>query len=177
MCILLTVDYDCWLIHTQDRPTLSSDRAPSHGQDSNCQTVNKYLVLSPRRGSTPRQTEWLTVSRNVTLTWLWDLSTCCNYSVHCFISAVKHMILHTYTLLLFIFITSSFKAHCTTWLNILKRISWQRVYVSVPYVCSYSQWLFPYAVTTDCFLLRAMLCFLTSEKDWIFKYYLIKFYV
>jgi hypothetical protein len=29
---------------------------------------NKYLVMSPRRGSTPRQTDWLTVSRKVTLT-------------------------------------------------------------------------------------------------------------
>jgi hypothetical protein len=28
----------------------------------------KYLVMSPRRGSTPRQTDWLTVSRKVTLT-------------------------------------------------------------------------------------------------------------
>jgi hypothetical protein len=31
---------------------------------------NKYLVMSPRWGSTPRLTDWLTVSRNVTLTWL-----------------------------------------------------------------------------------------------------------
>jgi hypothetical protein len=30
--------------------------------------ANKYLVMSPRRGSTPRQTDWLTVSRKVTLT-------------------------------------------------------------------------------------------------------------
>jgi hypothetical protein len=29
---------------------------------------NKYLVMSPRWGSTPRLTDWLTVSRNVTLT-------------------------------------------------------------------------------------------------------------
>jgi hypothetical protein len=31
----------------------------------------KYLVMRPRQGSTPRQTDWVTVSRNVTLTWLW----------------------------------------------------------------------------------------------------------
>jgi hypothetical protein len=30
---------------------------------------NKYLVISPRWGSTPRLTDWLTVSRNVTLTF------------------------------------------------------------------------------------------------------------
>jgi hypothetical protein len=29
---------------------------------------NEYLVMSPRWGSTPRLTDWLTVSRNVTLT-------------------------------------------------------------------------------------------------------------
>jgi hypothetical protein len=29
---------------------------------------NKYLVMSPRWGSAPRLTDWLTVSRNVTLT-------------------------------------------------------------------------------------------------------------
>jgi ABC-type nitrate/sulfonate/bicarbonate transport system ATPase subunit len=28
----------------------------------------KYLVISPKWGSTPRLTDWLTVSRNVTLT-------------------------------------------------------------------------------------------------------------
>jgi hypothetical protein len=37
---------------------------------------NKYLVMSPRWGSTPTLTEWLIVSRNVTLTltlnWLWQ---------------------------------------------------------------------------------------------------------
>jgi hypothetical protein len=76
----MTVDYDCWLTQTQDRPTLPSERAPSHGQDSNCQTVNKNLVMSPRRGSTPRQADWLAVSCNVTLTLTlteqWERDTC-----------------------------------------------------------------------------------------------------
>jgi hypothetical protein len=31
---------------------------------------NKFLVMSRRWGSTPRLTDWLTVNRNVTLTWL-----------------------------------------------------------------------------------------------------------
>jgi hypothetical protein len=58
---------------TKDRPALSSERA-SHGMKN--VTVRrilyseqkKYLVISPRCGSTPRLTDWLTVSRNVTLT-------------------------------------------------------------------------------------------------------------
>jgi hypothetical protein len=38
-------------------------------QDHNCQIViAKYLVMSPRWGSIPRITDWLTVSHNVTLT-------------------------------------------------------------------------------------------------------------
>jgi hypothetical protein len=59
--------------HTKDRPVLSSERA-SHGMKN--VTVRrilyserkKYLVISPRCSSTPRLTDWLTVSRNVTLT-------------------------------------------------------------------------------------------------------------
>jgi hypothetical protein len=35
-------------------------------QDRNCQTVNYYLVMSPRRASTPRHTDWWTVSRKLT---------------------------------------------------------------------------------------------------------------
>jgi hypothetical protein len=31
----------------------------------------KNLVMGPRWGSTPRLTDWLTVSRNVTWTWTW----------------------------------------------------------------------------------------------------------
>jgi hypothetical protein len=45
--------------HQRGRPTKKKDR--------NCQTVIN-LVMSPRWGSTPRLTDWLTVSRNVTLT-------------------------------------------------------------------------------------------------------------
>jgi hypothetical protein len=37
-------------------------------QDRNCQTVNDYLVMSPRRGSTPRHTDRPTVSRKLTRT-------------------------------------------------------------------------------------------------------------
>jgi hypothetical protein len=37
-------------------------------QDRNCQTVHKYLVMSPRRGSTPRHTDRPTVSSKVTQT-------------------------------------------------------------------------------------------------------------
>jgi hypothetical protein len=46
--------------YTKDRPVLSSERAPHKNK-----TVT---VSSPRWGSTPRLTNWLTVSRNVTLT-------------------------------------------------------------------------------------------------------------
>jgi hypothetical protein len=42
---------------------------PQQNQDHNCQTLmNKYLIMISRWGSTPRLTDWLTVSRNVTLT-------------------------------------------------------------------------------------------------------------
>jgi hypothetical protein len=62
--------------HTKDRPVLSSEMA-SHGMKN--VTVRripyserkKYLVISPRCGSTPRLTDWLTVSSNVTLTLTW----------------------------------------------------------------------------------------------------------
>jgi hypothetical protein len=37
-------------------------------QDHNFQRVNKHLVMSPGRGSTPRHTDWPTVSRKLTLT-------------------------------------------------------------------------------------------------------------
>jgi hypothetical protein len=37
------------------------------GQDRNYQTVHKYLVMSPKWGSTPRHTDRPTVSRKVTL--------------------------------------------------------------------------------------------------------------
>jgi hypothetical protein len=35
---------------------------------------NKYLVMNPRRGSTPKQTDWLSVSRKVTLTLNQDVT-------------------------------------------------------------------------------------------------------
>jgi hypothetical protein len=38
------------------------------GQDRNFQTVNYYLVMSSGRGSTPRHTDWRTVSRKLTRT-------------------------------------------------------------------------------------------------------------
>jgi hypothetical protein len=57
--------YRLWL--TNDRPDLSSVRAP-HIDRTVTFNHNKDLVMSPRRGSTPRQTDWLTVSRKVTLT-------------------------------------------------------------------------------------------------------------
>jgi hypothetical protein len=52
-----------WQRLTHDRPDLSSERAPQKWQDSNFK--KKSL------GSTPRHTDWLTVSRNVTLTLTW----------------------------------------------------------------------------------------------------------
>jgi hypothetical protein len=36
--------------------------------DTTCLNSNKYLLVGPRWGLTPRLTDWLTVSRNVTLT-------------------------------------------------------------------------------------------------------------
>jgi hypothetical protein len=46
--------------YTKERPILSSERAPHKKQNRNCQNNNKYLVMSPRWGSTPRLTYWLT---------------------------------------------------------------------------------------------------------------------
>jgi hypothetical protein len=45
----------------------SRQRAP-HKNKTVTVKQYKYLVMSPRRGSIPRLTDWLTVSRNVTLT-------------------------------------------------------------------------------------------------------------
>jgi hypothetical protein len=50
---------DCFL-HSHRRENLKSYILLSNS--------NKYLVMSRRRGSTPRLTDWLAVSRNVTLT-------------------------------------------------------------------------------------------------------------
>jgi hypothetical protein len=45
-------------------PDLSSERAPLRDNTANFRQ-NQYLVASPTVGSTPRRTDWLTVSRNV----------------------------------------------------------------------------------------------------------------
>jgi hypothetical protein len=52
---------------TNDRPILSSGRATYEDKARNCQRYDKNLVMNPR-SLTPRRTDWLTVSRNVTLT-------------------------------------------------------------------------------------------------------------
>jgi hypothetical protein len=44
-----------------------------------------YLVMSPRWGSTPRQTDWLTVSRNVTLTLCHKVLSCPHISQYIYI--------------------------------------------------------------------------------------------
>jgi hypothetical protein len=53
--------------YTKDRPVVSSEKAP-HKNKTVTSSSNKYLVMSPRWGYTPRLTCWPTVSRNVTLT-------------------------------------------------------------------------------------------------------------
>jgi hypothetical protein len=53
--------------YTKDRLILSSERA-HHKNKTVTVKSNKYLVMSPRRGSTPRLADWPTVSRNVILT-------------------------------------------------------------------------------------------------------------
>jgi hypothetical protein len=51
-------------------------------QDRNCQIViAKYLVMSPRWGSNPRLSDWLTVSRNVTLTLTWYSRPLCSWVI------------------------------------------------------------------------------------------------
>jgi hypothetical protein len=56
-----------WQWLTEDRPDLSSEKAP-HG-DNTATFRQKKLVTSSRVNLTPRHTDWLTVSRNMTLTW------------------------------------------------------------------------------------------------------------
>jgi hypothetical protein len=51
----------CWRPSSRQRGRLTKTR-PSQSKS------NKYLVMSPRWDSTPRLTDWQTVSRNVTLT-------------------------------------------------------------------------------------------------------------
>jgi hypothetical protein len=55
-----------WQKLTHDRPDLSSERAPP--KDKIETLKKKSLIKSLKLGSTPRHTDWLTVSRNVTLT-------------------------------------------------------------------------------------------------------------
>jgi hypothetical protein len=58
----------------EDRPTLSSERAPSPKTKHKLSNSNKHLVMSPGRGSIPRQTDWQTISRNLTQTQTPDSS-------------------------------------------------------------------------------------------------------
>jgi hypothetical protein len=43
--------------YTKDRPDLSSERAPHKNKTVNWHTSNKYLIMGPRWGSTPRLTD------------------------------------------------------------------------------------------------------------------------
>jgi hypothetical protein len=67
MCIFWYSTYYYRLTLTHDRPVLSSERAPPNGQDNNCQTVINIWSWTPDGvRHQDRQTDWLTVSRNVT---------------------------------------------------------------------------------------------------------------
>jgi hypothetical protein len=62
--------------HKKDRPVLSSERAPHKNKTV---TVTQVIIIWSWAPDGARYqdilTDWLTVSRNVTLTWLWlDLS-------------------------------------------------------------------------------------------------------
>jgi hypothetical protein len=71
--------------HIQKTDPSSRQRGRPTKQDRNCQIVMaKYLVMSPRWGSTPRLTDWLTVSRNVTLTLALAVSNPCGGGVEYF---------------------------------------------------------------------------------------------
>jgi hypothetical protein len=65
MDLLIWTRTDKW----QTRPFVR-EGAPDE-QGSNFHIRKKNLVMSPSRGQTPRQTDWRTVSRNVTWTWTW----------------------------------------------------------------------------------------------------------
>jgi hypothetical protein len=54
--------------HTQTRDPSSRQRRRPTKTRPYLSKSNKYLVMSPRWGSTPRFTNWLTASRNVTST-------------------------------------------------------------------------------------------------------------
>jgi hypothetical protein len=53
--------------YAEDRPILSSERAPTK-ENHKCQIVKNIWSWAPDGGSTPSLTDWLAVSRNVTLT-------------------------------------------------------------------------------------------------------------
>jgi hypothetical protein len=83
MYILYIVKCKCDYVHTlyicidvtktktddkwQTRPLVREDATRQH--TVMVRPLTKNLVMSPNRGSTPRQTGWLTVSRKVTWTW------------------------------------------------------------------------------------------------------------
>jgi hypothetical protein len=56
--------------YTKDTRPLVREGAPQK-QDRKCQTVKNIWSWAPDEGSTPRLTDWLAVSRNVTLTLTW----------------------------------------------------------------------------------------------------------
>jgi hypothetical protein len=69
------------IYNRQTRP-LVREGAPQK-QDRNCQIViAKYLVMSPRWASTPRLTDCLTVSHNVTLTLTCEFRVAFQYNVY-----------------------------------------------------------------------------------------------
>jgi hypothetical protein len=61
-------------VYTSDRPVLSSERTSHKKQDRNCQTVINIWSRAPD-GARHQDllTDWLTVSRNVTLTLTWPV--------------------------------------------------------------------------------------------------------
>jgi hypothetical protein len=63
MDLLLLTDFD----KRQTHP-LVREGAPPLKTKQKLSNSNKYLAMSPGRGSVPRQTDWQIVSRNVTQT-------------------------------------------------------------------------------------------------------------
>jgi hypothetical protein len=62
---------ECIRVETETLTNCRTVVESRHGQDSKQQTGTNIW------GSTPRQTDWLTVSRNVTLTWMSESSYSC----------------------------------------------------------------------------------------------------
>jgi hypothetical protein len=65
ICMDMTKTYD----KIQTRPLITDDATRRHTVTVRLTTWN--LVVSPKGGSTPKQTCWLTFSREVTWTWTW----------------------------------------------------------------------------------------------------------